>query len=30
VTYREALDLATADAERRFLARRLSETTGPG
>jgi RNA polymerase sigma-70 factor (ECF subfamily) len=29
-SYREALDLATADAERRFLARRLSETTGPG
>jgi RNA polymerase sigma-70 factor (ECF subfamily) len=26
--YREALDLATTDAERRYLARRLAETTG--
>jgi RNA polymerase sigma-70 factor (ECF subfamily) len=24
--YREALDLATTDAERRYLARRLAET----
>jgi RNA polymerase sigma-70 factor, ECF subfamily len=28
--YRHALDLATTDAERRFLARRLAETTGQG
>jgi RNA polymerase sigma-70 factor, ECF subfamily len=28
--YREALDLATTDAERRYLVRRLAETTGHG
>jgi RNA polymerase sigma-70 factor (ECF subfamily) len=27
--YRDALELATSDAERRYLARRLAETTGP-
>ncbi|MGH9211905.1 MAG: hypothetical protein ACRD2C_14665 [Acidimicrobiales bacterium] len=27
-SYHEALELATTDAERRFLARRLTETTG--
>jgi RNA polymerase sigma-70 factor (ECF subfamily) len=26
--FREALDLAATDAERRYLARRLAETTG--
>ncbi len=26
--YRQALDLATTDAERRYLARRLAETVG--
>ena len=29
VAYREALDLASTDAERRFLCRRLAETGGP-
>lgn len=29
VSYREALDLASTDAEYRYLARRLAETTGP-
>jgi RNA polymerase sigma-70 factor (ECF subfamily) len=29
-SYREALDLAATDAERRYLARRLAETTGQG
>jgi RNA polymerase sigma-70 factor, ECF subfamily len=29
-SYREALGLATTDAERRYLTRRLSETTNPG
>jgi RNA polymerase sigma-70 factor (ECF subfamily) len=28
--YRQALELAATDAERRYLARRLAETTGPG
>ena len=28
-SYAEALDLAATDAERRFLARRLAETTAP-
>jgi RNA polymerase sigma-70 factor, ECF subfamily len=28
--YREALELAATDAERRYLARRLAETTGQG
>jgi predicted RNA polymerase sigma factor len=28
--YREALELATTDAERRYLARRLAKTTGQG
>jgi RNA polymerase sigma-70 factor (ECF subfamily) len=28
--YRDALDLATTDPERRYLARRLAETTGQG
>ena len=27
VAYRKALDLVTSDAERRYLSRRLSETT---
>jgi RNA polymerase sigma-70 factor, ECF subfamily len=27
-SYRDALELATTDAERRYLARRLAETTG--
>jgi RNA polymerase sigma-70 factor (ECF subfamily) len=27
--YRDALELATSDAERRYLTRRLAETTGP-
>jgi RNA polymerase sigma-70 factor, ECF subfamily len=27
-SYRKAFDLATTDAERRYLARRLAETTG--
>jgi RNA polymerase sigma-70 factor (ECF subfamily) len=27
--YREAFDLAATDAERRYLTRRLAETTGP-
>ena len=29
VAYREALALATSDAERRYLTRRLAETTQP-
>jgi RNA polymerase sigma-70 factor, ECF subfamily len=29
VAYREALDLASTDAEQRFLRRRLAETSGP-
>ena len=29
-SYREALDLAGTDSERRYLARRLAETAGPG
>jgi len=30
VAYREALDLANTDAERRYLARRLKEIAGKG
>jgi RNA polymerase sigma-70 factor (ECF subfamily) len=30
VAYREAIDRASTDAERRYLIRRLAETTGPG
>jgi RNA polymerase sigma-70 factor (ECF subfamily) len=29
-SYREVLELATTDAERRYVARRLAETTGQG
>ena len=29
-SYREALELAATDAERRYLAQRLAETTGQG
>ena len=29
VAYREALEAASTDAERRFLRRRLAETGGP-